>query len=161
MKTINQHLIKAEYQVRGATVIRADDIRKEIEKGKSYPFKNFVYWNVGNPHNLGQLPVTFPREVIGCVLGNHSFDKYINKAAIQRAKLFEKYTDNISAYTDYLGIKEVRQHIANFIELRDGHPSDYRNIFTSNGTSGGIKTVLQALLQAPNGAVNILFIFRF
>jgi alanine transaminase len=82
------------------------------------------------------------------------FKSYENKDAVERAKLFEKYTDNFSAYTDYLGIKEVRQHIAEFIEFRDGHPSDYRDIFTSNGTSGGIKTVLQALLQSPNGAVN-------
>lgn len=63
MKTISQNLIKAEYQVRGATVIRSDEIRKEIEQGKPWPFKNFVYWNVGNPQNLGQLPISFPREV--------------------------------------------------------------------------------------------------
>lgn len=63
MNTISQNLIKAEYQVRGATVIRADEIRKEMENGMKYPFKEFVYWNVGNPQNLGQLPISFPREV--------------------------------------------------------------------------------------------------
>ena len=73
---------------------------------------------------------------------------------MDRANIFHKYIDNISAYTDYLGIKEVRQNIAKFIETRDGHPSDYRNIFTTNGTSGGIKTVLQALMQPPNRAVH-------
>jgi alanine transaminase len=81
------------------------------------------------------------------------FKNYENKDAVERAKLFEKYCENISAYADYLGIKEVREHIAQFIEYRDGHPSDYRNIFTSNGTSGGIKTLLQALIQPPDGAV--------
>lgn len=80
---------------------------------------------------------------------------------VERAKVFERYTDNFSGYTDYLGIKEVRQNISDFIEYRDGHPADYRDIFTSNGTSGGIKTVLQALLQPPNGAVFIDFIIGF
>jgi alanine transaminase len=153
MKTMSQNLIRAQYQVRGATVIRADEIRKEIESGKKYPFDEFVYWNVGNPHNLGQPPISFPREVIGCVLGNHVIKNYQNKDAMARAKIFEKYTDNVSGYTDYLGIKEIRENCAKFIEQRDGHPSNYKNIFTSNGTSGGIKTVLQALLTPPNGAV--------
>ena len=72
---------------------------------------------------------------------------------MERAKIFGKYIDNKSAYTDYCGIKEVIQNIGKFIEARDGHSSNYREIFTSNGTSGGIKTVLQALMQPPNGAV--------
>ena len=63
MSTISQNLIRAEYQVRGATVIRADEIRKEIEHGKKYPFKEFVFMNVGNPQSLGQSPISFPREV--------------------------------------------------------------------------------------------------
>lgn len=64
MDSINQNLIKAEYQVRGGIVIRADEIRKEMEKGKKMPFESLVYWNIGNPQSLGQLPLTFPREVI-------------------------------------------------------------------------------------------------
>jgi len=63
MDTISKNLIKAQYQVRGATVIRAEEIKKQIENGKKFPFDQFVLWNVGNPHNLGQLPISFPREV--------------------------------------------------------------------------------------------------
>jgi alanine transaminase len=63
MDTINQQLIKAEYSVRGGIIVRSDELRKEMEKGKEMPFESFVSWNIGNPHSLGQLPVTFPREV--------------------------------------------------------------------------------------------------
>jgi alanine transaminase len=63
METINQQLIKAEYSVRGGIVVRSDELRKEMEKGKQTSFNNFVYWNIGNPQSLGQLPVTYPREV--------------------------------------------------------------------------------------------------
>ncbi len=64
MKTINQNLIKAKYEVRGGIIIRADELRKEMEKGKTMPFENFVAWNIGNPQALGQIPISFPREVI-------------------------------------------------------------------------------------------------
>ena len=72
METISKKLIKAQYQVRGACVIRADEIKKEMENGKIYPFKEFVFWNIGNPQNLGQPPITFPREVIKIflIIGN-------------------------------------------------------------------------------------------
>lgn len=63
MDTISKNLIKAQYQVRGATVIRAEEIKKQMEKGEKFPFNQFVLWNVGNPQNLGQLPISFPREV--------------------------------------------------------------------------------------------------
>jgi alanine transaminase len=63
MDTINQQLIKAEYSVRGGIVVRSDELRKEMEKGKQMPFKQFVSFNIGNPHSLGQLPISFPREV--------------------------------------------------------------------------------------------------
>lgn len=63
MDTINKNLIKAEYQVRGGIVLRAEELRKEMEKGKKLPFTNFVQWNIGNPQSLGQVPISFPREV--------------------------------------------------------------------------------------------------
>ena len=50
--------------MRGGIVIRADEIRKEMEHGGKQPFDALVPWNIGNPQNLGQLPITFPREVL-------------------------------------------------------------------------------------------------
>ena len=64
MNTINHNLIKAKYEVRGGIVLRAEEIKKEMEKGKRMPFEEFTYWNIGNPQNLGQLPISFTREVI-------------------------------------------------------------------------------------------------
>jgi alanine transaminase len=64
MDSINQNLIKAKYEVRGGIVLKAEEIKKEMEKGKKMPFDDLVNWNIGNPQNLGQLPISFPREVI-------------------------------------------------------------------------------------------------
>jgi hypothetical protein len=70
MKTINQNLIKAKYEVRGGIVIKADELRKEMEKGKKMPFDSFVPWNIGNPQALGQLPISFTRELFNKYLRN-------------------------------------------------------------------------------------------
>jgi len=62
MNTINHNLIDAKYEVRGGIVLRAEELRKDMENGK-LPFNSFVNWNIGNPQSLGQLPISFPREV--------------------------------------------------------------------------------------------------
>ena len=59
MDTINQNLIKAKYEVRGGIVLKAEQMKKEMDTGKKMPFNDFVYWNIGNPQNLGQLPISF------------------------------------------------------------------------------------------------------
>jgi alanine transaminase len=66
--SINHNLIKARYEVRGGIVLRADELRKEMEKGKKMPFENFIQWNIGNPQSLGQMPITFTREVYNHII---------------------------------------------------------------------------------------------
>lgn len=47
-----------------------------------------------------------------------------------------------------LGIEIIRQHCAEYIQRRDGIPSDWQNIILSAGASGSIKAIL-ALLRCP------------
>lgn len=46
---------------------------------------------------------------------------------------------SVGSYTDSVGIEIIRKHVAEFIERRDGIPSDYANIILSAGASDGIK----------------------
>lgn len=48
----------------------------------------------------------------------------------------------------FLGIEIIRQHCADYIQKRDGIPSDWQNIILSAGASGSIKAIL-ALLRCP------------
>lgn len=62
---INEHVLKAEYAVRGEIVTMAQNIAKEIEQGKgNYPFNKIVWCNIGNPQILGQKPITYFRQVL-------------------------------------------------------------------------------------------------
>jgi alanine transaminase len=152
MDTINQNLIKSRYEVRGGVVIRADELRKEMEKGKKLPFESTVQWNIGNPQALGQLPITFPREVLGCLYSGTVSDTY-GKDAINRAKTYKKEIHNIESYTYYKGLNIVRDNVAKFITKRDNCETIKENILLSNGASGGIKAVLQALLEEEKDTI--------
>lgn len=56
-------MIKAEYAVRGAIPLRAEELRVKLEKGETLPFKEVVSCNIGNPQQLDQKPLTFMRQV--------------------------------------------------------------------------------------------------
>jgi len=155
-------LIHAEYQVRGGIVIKADEIRKEMESGVKKPFTNLVAWNIGNPQNLGQLPITFPREVLSYLytgissehtsITNSNSYEYSNDVK-NRAETYKKELKNIESYTYYKGLNIVRQNVANFITNRDNCETFKEDILLTNGASGGIKIVLQALLEEKHDTV--------
>lgn len=53
---------------------------------------------------------------------------------------------SVGSYTDSTGIQVIREHVAQYIERRDGGiPSDPNNIILSAGASGSIKAILSLL----------------
>lgn len=163
--TMNQRVVKAEYAVRGAIVLRAEAIKKLLATNShSYPFNKIVHCNIGNPHELGQIPITFFRQVIALCqypqLLAHRQEKLcelgFEPEAVDRAN---HYLRNISggmgAYTNSQGIKVVRDEVAAFIERRDGYPSDADNIFLTDGASSGVKSFLQCIIANPNDGVMV------
>ena len=86
--TLNPKVLNAQYAVRGEIVIRAGDIQKELSSGEKKPFSSILYCTIGNPQQLGQLPVTFFRQVLAlcdyppvrCASG-HASPRYLLPAA--------------------------------------------------------------------------------
>ena len=68
-KTMNQAVQDAAYAVRGPIPLRAEEIREEIEedqangKKSNRTFSHVLNCNIGNPQQLGQIPITFLRQV--------------------------------------------------------------------------------------------------
>lgn len=74
-ESINPAVVAAEYAVRGAIPLRAEELRDELAAGSSaLPFDTVVSCNIGNPQQLDQQPLTFLRQVSftlwGARLGN-------------------------------------------------------------------------------------------
>uniref|UniRef100_A0A6U1PWD6 Aminotransferase class I/classII large domain-containing protein n=1 Tax=Fibrocapsa japonica TaxID=94617 RepID=A0A6U1PWD6_9STRA len=146
--TINQRIIRAEYAVRGAVLNRAMELQKELDAGKKLPFDEIISCNIGNPHELGQQPITFMRQVLSVVL-NPDLKETANYPpdVLERA---QKYLDSIpgmGAYSNSQGIQAVREEVADFITERDGVPSSPDEIFLTDGASEGVRFIMQLLLR--------------
>lgn len=64
--TINENMKKCRYDVRGEIYLAAV---KRTEEGKEV-----IYTNVGNPQALGQVPITFNREVMALLMAPFIMD---------------------------------------------------------------------------------------
>lgn len=92
--------------------------------------------NIGDCHAMGQVPITFIRQVLALV----SYPKLLNdkqfpEDAKERARtiLAGCRGGSVGSYTDSPGIEIIRKHVAQYIEDRDGIPSDWQNIIISAG----------------------------
>lgn len=154
-----------EYAVRGKVVIKADEISEHLAKHDAdYPFDHIVYTNIGNPHSVGQTPLTWPRQVLALVelpdevgVNHPDASKLFPADAIRRAKEIKAGLNEhgTGAYTHSKGAKCFREDIAQFIEERDGGvPCDAEAIFMTNGASAGINMMLQALMADDTWCVS-------
>eukprot|EP00243_Klebsormidium_subtile_P002908 TRINITY_DN15936_c0_g1_i1.p1 TRINITY_DN15936_c0_g1~~TRINITY_DN15936_c0_g1_i1.p1 ORF type:complete len:490 (+),score=103.90 TRINITY_DN15936_c0_g1_i1:140-1609(+) len=151
-ETLSPNIIKAEYGVRGEIYLEA---QKMVNAGK-----DVVFMNVGNPHALGQKPLTFPRQVMALcqapfLLDDPNVGKLFPRDAIARARQLLKMTGigGVGAYSDSRGVPGVRQEVARFIERRDGFPSDPEHIYLTDGASPAVKLALQLLIRAEHDGI--------
>uniref|UniRef100_A0A6T8PJA8 Calmodulin n=1 Tax=Hemiselmis andersenii TaxID=464988 RepID=A0A6T8PJA8_HEMAN len=163
-QNINKSLVDMQYAVRGLVPITAERIQQEINQGKgqSKPFDEVLYCNIGNPHSVGQKPITFYREVLALVDCPTLMDKPGVEAVfppdvIARAKEIKSaIPSGTGAYSHSQGIASIRANVAKFIEKRDGgHPCNPGDLFLTNGASTGIQMMLSTLIAGPTDAVLI------
>jgi aspartate/methionine/tyrosine aminotransferase len=159
--TLDPKLVKMEYAVRGLLVLRAGDHAKRLAAGEAMPFKDLVFCNIGNPQSLGQKPITFFRQVLALCMNPQLLDDPAVVAtlpadAVSRARaMLAGSVHGLGAYSHSKGVELVRQHVAEFIKERDGHPSDPESIFLTNGASEGVKTVINMLVRDERDGVMI------
>lgn len=156
--TINPSVLKAEYAVRGELVIKADEYRKQLASGAKLPFSKIVACNIGNPHELGQKPITFFRQVLALcqcpdLMRNPDTVKAFPEDAVARAKAYLSKISTVGAYTHSKGLAVVREEVASFVAARDGVPTDPERIFITDGASAGVKMLLQTIIRGPSDGV--------
>lgn len=149
--SLNENVKKCQYAVRGELYLRASELQKEGKK--------IIFTNVGNPHALGQKPLTFPRQVIALcqapfLLDDPNVELMFPADAIVRAKHYLAMTSGgLGAYSDSRGLPGIRKEIAEFIERRDGHPSDPELIFLTDGASKGVMQILNVIIRGQNDGI--------
>eukprot|EP00158_Paraphelidium_tribonemae_P004996 Partr_v1_DN27096_c4_g1_i3_m28769 putative alanine aminotransferase len=165
--SINQHVVNAEYAVRGAIPSRAEDLRRQLhDKPGSLPFEQIISCNIGNPHQLQQSPITFYRQVASLVeyghemLDNPAYKEAVEKIyapdAISRARaLLDSSGGAIGAYSNSQGITAIREHVAQFIQARDGYPAHAQDIFLTAGASQGVAHLMQTMISGDKCGIMI------
>jgi alanine transaminase len=124
---INQHVVRAEYAVRGELAVRSEEYRARLKKGdSSLPFGQVISANIGNPQQLDQKPITFFRQVLS-LLENPELlkkeDVLINALGyktdvIERAKWLLQHVGSVGAYSASAGAPAIKESIAAFLERK-------------------------------------------
>ncbi|CAE7905897.1 gpt [Symbiodinium necroappetens] len=164
--TINQKVLEAEYAVRGRLPTRAAAIQAELANGAKYPFSELVHCNIGNPQQVGQVPLSFNREVLALLTAPRMLERadelvrlnLVSAEAAERAREYSSKSAKVGAYTDSVGFKFIREEVCDFIARRDGsgHKPDISQVFLTNGASEGVRLLMSALAAPHLGKVGIM-----
>lgn len=160
---LNPAVVQAAYAVRGELVAKADALRDQLHaKGSKagLPFDQIVACNIGNPHELGQQPISFFRQVLAlmhypALIDDPKAKELFPADAIARARAYlDEVKGGTGAYTTSQGIKGIRVEVARLLEERDGgakaNPDD---IFLTDGASAGVKMLLNLLIRSKADGV--------
>ncbi|KAF8496628.1 pyridoxal phosphate-dependent transferase [Gautieria morchelliformis] len=158
---LNPALLNVEYAVRGELAIKAEEYRERLQRpNHGLPFTRVIGANIGNPQakGLDQKPITFSRQVAALTeypplleTGKALFPPDV----IARAKELIHEIGSVGAYSHSQGVPLVRKHVAEFIQARDGYPSDPSNIFLTAGASEGVSLLINMLISTPNAGILI------
>ncbi|CAJ1006499.1 putative Aminotransferase class I and II [Leishmania naiffi] len=162
---LNPRVIEAEYAVRGLIPSRADEIKADLAAGRgSYAFKSLVYCNIGNPQSLGQMPLTFCRQVMALVdapflLEDPEIVARLPVDAVVRAREFlAEIGTGTGAYTESFGYRFARTAVAAHINQHSHHvgpAATVDDVCLTDGASTGVKVFLQALIGGSSDAVMV------
>lgn len=126
--------------------------------------RKIIYTNIGNPHAVGQKPITYYRQVLSlcdlpaeCGVDNTQVAAAFPSDVIERAIEMRDAIGpaGTGAYTNSQGIGKFRDDVAHFITARDEHVALPSNIFLSNGASAAIENVLTGLIGSNRDAIMI------
>lgn len=154
LDNMNPNIIKMEYAVRGPLVIRATEIEKELEKGMKKPFSEVIKANIGDCQAMGQKPITFLRQVLTlCAYPDLLQSDIFFSDVKERAQTVLSHCGgkSVGSYSDSAGVEVIRKHVAQYIERRDGIPSDYQNCILSSGASEAVRSVISILNHSESG----------
>ncbi|KHO01725.1 Pyridoxal phosphate-dependent transferase, major domain protein [Metarhizium album ARSEF 1941] len=161
---INQHVVRAQYAVRGELAVKSEEYRARLNNGdNSLPFQHVVSANIGNPQQLDQKPITFFRQVLSLLENPELLEKEqvlidhvgYKTDVIERAKWLLRQVGSVGAYSASAGVPAIKESIAAFLERRDGFPADPSKIYLSTGASSGVNTLLHVICADKTSGIMI------
>lgn len=161
INNINPHVKEAQYAVRGELAVKSEKYKVQLANGDKLPFDTVISANIGNPQQLDQKPITFFRQVAS-LMENPLLLEHpdvltgalgYKQDVVDRAKRLLKDVKSVGAYSQSHGAPGIRQSVADFIERRDGYPSDKDSVYLSNGASSGVNTLMHIICSGPQTGI--------
>lgn len=125
LDNVNPFVKATDYAVRGELSIRADALDLQLkEERHGLPFTQIVPAHIGNPHGLGQKPITFFRQVLS-LLENPTLLQHeqtlcenlgYKSDAVERARSLLSEVRSLGSYSPSQGFPAIRRSVARFIE---------------------------------------------
>lgn len=122
---VNPFIKAAQYAVRGELDIRAEELQSLLkEENCDLPFKEIVSAHIGNPHGMGQKPITFFRQVLSLLEYPALLDKKnvlltqlgYQPDVLSRAEWLLKEIGSLGSYSPIRGVPAVKQSVARFLK---------------------------------------------
>merc|ERR550532_3234318 len=145
VESLNLNVLRCQYGVRGEIFQRAQELTR---LGHTVTFTS-----TGNPHQLGQKPLAFVRQVLAlcaapCLMENPTVLATFPQDVVARARAYLKALDGgLGAYQDSKGNPYICEEVCDFTRRRDGFLTSPDNIFLTNGASDGVRLLLQAMIR--------------
>ncbi|XP_066451712.1 alanine aminotransferase 2-like [Eleutherodactylus coqui] len=156
LQSMNPQVRAVEYAVRGAIVLKAGEIERELQQGIKKPFSEVIKANIGDAHAMGQQPITFLRQVVAlCTYPDLLDSPGFPPDAKDRARRILQSCggQSLGSYIASQGVSCIREDVARYIERRDGGiPADPDNIYLTTGASDGIASILKILVSGEGTA---------
>jgi alanine transaminase len=153
-----RHILECEYAVRGAVLLKAEEIEARLLAGDTnLAFDQVVACNIGNPQAVGAAPLTFHRQVLSCLthpdLLNMPgvFPDDVRERALHYLKGIKD--GRAGAYSHSKGHKVFRDQVADFLTERDGIETNPDDIFMTDGASAAVAMVLKLCVRGPSDGV--------
>ena len=124
LDNVNPFVKVTNYAVRGELSIQADELSVQLKAERHrLPFTQIIPAHIGNPHGLGQKPITFFRQVLSllehpallqheqilCGSLGYEFD------ALERARSLLSEIGSLGSYSPSRGVPAIRKSVARFI----------------------------------------------
>ena len=148
---ISKAVREAEYAVRGAVPVRAQELENQG--------KRIIYCNIGNPHSLGQKPLTYLRQILAICewpeLADRAPGAFPADVLETARTALQGSRHGLGAYSESKGMRFVRQAVADFIRQRDGIDTDLEAVYLTDGASKAVQAALQVLITGPGDGIMI------
>lgn len=156
LKDLGPGIINSSYVIRGCILHKFVELKKLQELGHILPFDKFYPLHYGNPHLLGQPPITFLRQVIAATFCPSLLEAGVfSEDVIKRAKEYLSAIPNgaIGAYADAPGFDVFRSAVSKHISQRDHCVCNYENIYLTDGALDGMMFLNHLIFSKKNSAI--------